>query len=355
MWDFSEVKRLMDEGVEKEQVPCSDILITYHGEEVFRYFNGYTDEKKEKPMQGKELYFLYSATKPVTCTAALQLYEKGKLGLDDRLSKYLPEWKQPITIRQLFSMTSGLNYDVTAPAITEQIQKNPASSTRELVKAMAGMELQFEPGSHFQYGLSHDVLAAVIEEISGMRFGEYLQKNIFDVCEMQDTGLVLTKDILERMPCQYRWNWKKQHSELLDKTNSFVLTPEYESGGAGLISSVEDYARFEKALICEGKLLRQETIRLMRENQLHGQAYDDFQKIKKGYGYGLGVRTDFLHEHASRYEFGWDGAAGAYVMLDLDRQVTLFYATHILENGEYLYYNLHPAIRDAVYEALEKN
>ena len=364
--DFSEVKRLMDEAVAEHNVPCSDIAISYNGKIVYRYGNGTRDDKKSEPVKGDELYFLYSATKPITCTAALQLYEQGKIKLEDKVSDYIPEFadmwvktsdgvkkaQNPITLKNLFTMTSGLNYDLLSESIQKQKRMKPDSTTLEMVRAFAGEPLEFEPGEHFLCSLSHDVLAAVVELVSGMSYGEYLKKNIFDVCGMERTGFTLNDDIRNKMCSQYMW--ENQTSNLIEKENPFILTPVYQSGGAGLISCVDDYIKFVTEMANGNRLLKAETIDLMRANQLGEQAYQDFQSSKRGYTYGLGVRTDAFGRYAAKGEFGWDGAAGAYVMIDPDNHIGIFYATHIRRYGEYLYDKLHPAIRDAVYQVLVK-
>lgn len=364
--NFEEVKILMDQAVAEHDVPGSDIAVTYNGEIVYRYMNGTIDDEKVLPVKGDELYFLYSATKPITCTAALQLYEKGKIRLEDKLSDYIPEYKDmwvktadglqkaqnPITLKNLFTMSSGLNYNLAGKSLCEQIKAKPDSSTQEMVRALAGEPLEFEPGEHFLYSLSHDVLAAVVEQAADMPFGDYLKKNIFDVCGMDRTGFTLNDQIREKMCSQYMYDAQKEHADLIGKDNPFILTPAYQSGGAGLISCVDDYIKFATEMANGNRLLKAETIDLMRANQLGQQAYQDFQSCKYGYAYGLGVRTDVDGRFAAKGEFGWDGAAGAYVMIDPDHHIAIFYATHVRNHGEYLYNNLHPAIRDAVYRKL---
>lgn len=366
--DFSEVKRLMDESVAEHSVPCSDTAIVYNGEMVYRYMNGTSDSEKKVPIKGDEQYFLYSATKPITCTAALQLVEAGKLHLDDKLSDYIPEFEnmmvktaeglkraeKPIMIRNLFNMTSGLNYNLDNPSIQNARAKNPSASTLEVVRAMAREPLEFEPGEHFLYSLSHDVLAAVVEVVAGMKFGDYLKKNIFDVCGMTRTGF-WANDVAKDMVCsQYLYDTESGKSELMAKENGYILTPAYQSGGAGLISCVDDYIKFVTKMSNGNRLLKPETIDIMRANQLGKQAEQDFQSCKPGYTYGLGVRTDAYGRYAHKGEFGWDGAAGAYVMIDPDNHIGIFYATHVCNHGAYLYRELHQAIRDAVYRAIAK-
>lgn len=364
--DFSKVKELMDDAVMNHQVPGSDIAITYNGELVYRYQNGTRDDKKSILVDGSELYYLYSATKVITCTATLQLLEQKKIALDDPLEKYIPEFadmyvksgeeikkaENKILLKHLFTMTSGLDYDSSCESMVRQKQDNPDSSTAQMVRSIAGKTLNFEPGTRFCYGLSHDVLASIVEIVSGMSFGSYLKKNIFDVCGMKNTGFAFNDEIKEKMCSQYEFDTQTGKAKLVGKDNPFVFTPSYQSGGAGLISCVDDYIKFATELANGNSLLKKETIDLMRENHLSQQARLDFQSVKRGYTYGLGVRTDADGRFAAKGEFGWDGAAGAYVLVDPDNHIAIFYATHIKNHGIYLYENLHLAIRDAAYEAI---
>ena len=364
---FEKVKLLLDDALDNHHVPSSDIVISLNGETIFRYMNGTVDEQQKAEIKGDELYYLYSTTKVITCTAALQLYEKGLIGLQDEVGKYIPEFKNilvktdngaapvqtPVRLIHLFTMTSGMNYDIAAGEIKEQIRNNPESGTLELVRAMARVPLGFEPGTHYEYSLSHDVLAAVIEIVSGMSFSEYLQKNIFDVCGMKNTYVGCDNALKDRMCCQYLYHPESDKAELVGKDNMYILTDKYESGGAGVVSCVEDYLRFANELVNGEKLLKRSTIDLMRTSHLAPVAREEFKSFKRGYSYGLGVRTNVDGAFSTKGEFGWDGAAGAYVLLDPDNKLAVFYATHIKAHG-YLYDELHPALRDAIYEEIER-
>lgn len=360
------LKRLLDDALEKYQIPCSDLMVCVDGQKVYRYMNGTSDEKKIVPIKGDELYYLYSVSKPITCVAALQLYEKGMVDLEDDVAAFIPEFRNikvkkearivaamnSMKIKHLFTMTSGMNYDLNSLQIKEQIEKNPYSTTLELVKAMADSPLEFEPGSHFLYGLNHDVLAAVIEVVSGMSFGEYLQKNIFDICGMKNTYVGCTQELKEKLCCQYLYDEGDNQANIIEKENPYILTSKYQSGGAGIVSCVEDYMLFANELTNGERLLKRSTVDLMRAGHISGNVYTDFQNCKPGYSYGLGVRTNIDNRFSARGEFGWDGAAGSYVLMDPDNHITIFYATHIKDRGEYLYGRLHPLIRDEVYKIL---
>ena len=366
--DFEKVQKLMDDSVQFNNVPCSDILVTYKGNEVFRYCNGTSDDERKVPLKGDELYFIYSATKVVTCTALMQLWEKGLFSLEDEVAKYIPEYadvmvktpegavklQTPLRIKHLFTMTSGLDYNLERGGIKQLIEEKPDASTLEIVKAFAQEPLEFEPGSHYLYSLSHDVLGAILEVIAGMSLGEYLQKNIFDVCGMTRTGFALNDHIRSKMCSQYKMDEETGMVHLMEKENDYILTPCYQSGGAGLISCVEDYGRFVTELANGNRLLKKETIDLMRRNHLGEQARKEFSSMKQGYTYGLGVRSNMENKIAAIGEYGWDGAAGAYALIDPDNHIAVFYATHICSHGAYLYEKLHPQLRDAVYEALLK-
>lgn len=363
--NFEKVQKLMDDSVAYKQVPCSDIAVTLKGKEIFRYHNGTRDDERKVPLAGNELYFLYSATKVITCTALMQLLEKGKISLEDEIAKYIPEYgrlwvkakngaqraQTVLRLKHLFTMTSGLDYNLERGGISRMKQKNPSASTLEMVKTFAQEPLEFEPGTHYLYSLSHDVLAAVLELVMDMSFGEYLKKNIFEVCDMANTGFTLNDEIRSRMCSQYQMDEQTGVAKLIGKENEFILTPNYESGGAGLISCVEDYGRFVTELANGNRLLKAETINLMRQNHLGVQARAEFEAMKQGYTYGLGVRTNQTSNFSAKGEYGWDGAAGAYALIDPDNHIAIFYATHIRSHGTYLYEKLHPAIRDAVYEA----
>lgn len=364
--NFDKLKNLLESAVNDKNIPCADIIVTHKGKEVFRYFAGTSDDERKVPIKGDELYFLYSGTKVITCTAMMQLVEKGIISLDDEVGKYIPEYKDlmvktpngvekcktPMTIKHLFTMTSGLDYNLERGGICELREKNPKASTLEMVKTFVQEPLEFEPGAHYSYSLSHDVLAAILEIVTGMSFGEYLKKNIFDVCGMQNTGFEINDHIRSRMCSQYVQCETEEKFQLTEKKNQFVLTDNYQCGGAGLISCVNDYGRFVANMACGEALLKRETIDLMRQKHLGPQAEAEFAEHKLGYNYGLGVRTNQSMDFSPKGEFGWDGAAGAYVLIDPDNELGVFFATHMLCCNLYVHTKLHPSIRDAVYDAV---
>ncbi|MEN6312873.1 MAG: serine hydrolase domain-containing protein [Clostridiaceae bacterium] len=377
---FKELEAFMD-YIAKWRIPGADCAVYYKNESVFRYSAGYADVKSKKPITPDNLYYLYSASKVITCAAALQLLEKGKFLLTDPVWEYLPEFKEmyvqkrmengeiqlvkannSITVRDLFTMSAGLTYNLVTPSIQAVMKKTDNKCpTREIIKAIANEPLMFEPGTHWNYSLCHDVLGGLIEVISGKVFSEYLEENIFEPLEMKDTGFYPDDKKVWRMAVQYRFDDVANIAAEIPLANEFRFGSGYESGGAGLISSVDDYIRFANALCNKGKskngerILSERTIDLMRTNHLDDTSLKDFNWIQmSGYGYGLGVRTMIDRAKGGSLspigEFGWGGAAGAYVMIDPDNQVSVFYAQHMLNNQEPY---VHPRIRNIVYKCLE--
>lgn len=370
---FENLKNYIDELVSDPLRPSADVIVYRDHELLFRYFKGVMDVDNGGEIKGDELYFIYSMTKMITCCCALQLLEQGKYNLDDPISKYLPEYakmkittqalntenaakiasgavigedvnnsndgyaKTAITVRHLFTMTAGLDYGLNCPEIQNSIADGKIS-TQDLVRAMAGKTLGFEPGSRFRYSLCHDVLGALVEIWSGLSLGEYMKQNVFEPLGMKNTFFGLPEDT-SIMPTLYS-KYENQDFRKQPLVCTYTLSPQYESGGAGLTSCTEDYALFLDAVACGGmgksgnRILKEETVNLWKTNQLSGAAADDFDQMRRGYGYGLGVRTHIDPTRSGTLspvgEFGWDGAAGSFSMVDPVNKISLTYFQNVL-------------------------
>lgn len=336
---FSELSRFLDHFLEMG-VPGYDCVIYHHGECVFRRFRGVSDVERQTPMNGSERYNLYSCTKPITCTAALQLYENGCFSLEDPVEKYLPAFshmtvstpegpvpaERPIRIVDLFMMTAGFSYDLNSPGLLQAWEETDGRCPTGIVMAYLAKEpLLFQPGTSWHYSLCHDVLAALVETISGQRFGDYLQEHIFKPLGMNRSAL--HED--ERDPAIPLYFYEGSDKPLRKVSPgepdyvTYRLGPDYDSGGAGLVSTVEDYIRFLEALRT-GTILRPETVELMQMDHLSCCVNPALRST----GYGLGVRCK-KEGTKNPKEFGWDGAGGAYLTVDLEQDFTLFYAQHL--------------------------
>ena len=333
------IKDYIDNIVIKEKkIPYFDVLVTKGGKEVFRYFNNATNTAT-----GKEKLYMYSCSKVITAVSTMLLVERGIISLEDEVSKYLPCFndvfliengvkvkpQKAITIKHLLTMSAGHDYLFEEkPAVMEEFEKNPNATVIDIVKQLVKYPLNFEPGTKFKYSLCHDVLGAVIEVASGVKFSDFVEQNIFSPLEMKnstfkfdDNGfepLFLANDgkIIPFPPPEAKW--------ANDKT--------YESGGGGLKSTVEDYSKFLTALAA-GKIISFDTINLMTTDTCMAfEIKNSFTCIQgKDYGYGLGVRVRKVSTNFGLPvgEFGWDGAAGSYGLVDLKNGVTVTIGMHV--------------------------
>lgn len=385
--NFTFLKSFMD-SLTKDIVPGNNIIVYKDGKRVFEYSSGFSDLENKIKMKGDEYMYIYSCSKVTTVTAALQLYEQGKFLLTDPLYEYIPEFKDmyinkngtlekaknPITMRDLFTMTAGFSYDLNSPSLQKARKiTNGRMDTLTAIKCLAEEPLLFEPGEHWNYSLCHDVLAGVVEVISGKKFSQYVKENIFESLDMTDSYYHLTPEIKEKMAEQYicetgeesdfvelQKNSKKGIIKKFGNRNDYILGDEYDSGGAGIISKIDDYVKVSAALANKGmglnnnRILSPGTVELMKTNQLGKEQLNDVNWTQlTGYGYGLGVRTMIDRakggSNGSLGEFGWDGAAGAFVLCDTDLNLAVFYAHHML-NAQADYYL--PRLRNVIYTCI---
>ncbi len=368
--ELHHLRTYLESLITKQHVPGLDCIVYKNHDIIFRYCAGVSDIDTQETLKEDALYQIFSMTKLITCVCALQLFEQGKYGLDDEVSNYLPEFqhmvlkdgspaKAPITVRHLFSMSAGLSYRVRASAIVSALNEGK-KSTRDMVSAIAKTKLGFEPGTHYQYSFCHDVLGALIEVWSGQSFGEYVNEHICKPLEMHTTyfGTPTSEEHKARLVTRYIYDENRLPQRLETQNIPYIFTPEYESGGAGLTSCIEDYAKFLDALACDGigkngvRIISKESIDLMKTNQLSEIQLLDFAK-RKGYGYGLGVRTHMDKEKSGSLsplgEFGWDGAAGSFAMVDTENQLSLTYFQFI-HNWEL---EMQHQMRNALYQDLQ--
>ena len=386
--DFTKLQNFMDH-LTSWRIPGNGVRVCLEGREVFSYTSGYADVENKIPMTLDHYINIYSCSKVATVTAALQLYEQGKFLLDDPLYAFIPEYKEmyvsdangirkaekPITLRHLFTMTSGLTYDRETPAYQKARELTSGKmNTLTVARCIASDPLAFEPGTAWKYSMSHDVLAAAVEAISGKRFRDYVKENIFDPLDMT-CSMYHNEAVQDKMAVKYRYINGNQENIIAqqaglgahtdgyyvaeENNNSHAMGPEYDSGGAGITTTIADYSKFCAALANDGvgatgeKILSAGTIDLLRTNQLNAEHMKTFTWSQlKGYGYGLGVRTLIDKAAGSTGnigEFGWGGAAGATVLVDPKEKLSVFYAHHMLNPQEDYY---QPRLRNVVYSCI---
>ena len=359
------VDSLINDGI-----PYIDVKVMKEHKEIFRYYNA------KGEVTGKERLLMYSCTKPVTVCTAMKLVEDGIISLDDPVEKYLPSYKEvflldengekrkpktKMTLRHLFTMTAGITYATQSYPISEAIS-NAAPGVSHTIAAMEAIpkrQLLTEPGETFRYSLCHDVLGAVIEVASGKKFSEYMKQTILTPLGMNNSSFAVDEanDVYDLYVCN-------QDGTIVEssKDNALVLSAKYESGGAGLISTVDDYAKFADMLANGGvgengnRVLREDTVKAIYQKQLSNLSIDSGFTCVQGddYGYGLGVRT---RVNATDWglpvcEFGWDGAAGSYLMADPVNKISVTVGMH-LRTWPIVFRGKHLEIVKKVYENLK--
>lgn len=325
--------------------PGANLRIYDRGIPVLSQTFGYADEEIERPTAPDEIYAGYSVTKLLTCACALKAAEQGRIRLTDPLSEYLPEFAHmqvlhaepsgrytapagsPIRLEHLLSMSAGFGDGPAYPA-----------DTRESVKKLSERPLLFEPGTRWAYGLCHDVLGTVLETVYQKKLRHIFRDLFFEPLGMKNSRFLSeVKDVSVLTP-QYEADKNGYRRRPLDRT--YAPHPDYDSGGAGLVTTADDYAVFLDALAC-GRILKPETLALMTADRLTGQMRRDFCWPQcRGYGYGLGVRS-------GEKDWGWGGAAGAYTLVDKASKASLCFFTQVLNADEV---KLYGEIRDRYFE-----
>lgn len=361
---------LLERVREENCLPGLDCSVWHHHKPVFRYMTGVEDLETGALITENTLYNIYSNTKVITCVAAMQLYEQGLFLLEDKLERFFPEFahmqvmqpdsslkpaQNPITIRDLFRMTAGIGdgRDYMQMGMNFQMPADGAAPEGDLAALLARFPLVFEPGTRYLYGICHEVLAALITKLTGEGFGQYLKKHIFEPLEMDNTAFRLEDCRSKSLANQYRWDSAAGTMVNLGSANCLIPPILKESASGGLISSVDDYMKFQEALCRENVLLNKRTTDLMRLDQLSGTMRDGYGATPLGMGYGLGVRTTInqaaLGAPVGFGPYGWSGAAGTYGSIDPENEITIFYAHHVFGvDGE----RIHAQVRNLIYSAL---
>lgn len=393
--DFTNAKNFLD-FMAAERTPGNAIVIYKDGKLAYHYASGYSDLEAKTPMTGKEHFYIYSCSKLTTVTAASQLLEQGKMMLSDPLFEYIPEFRhmnvktpegeirkanRAIRVGDLFSMTAGFSYNLNAPGLQKARElTNGQMDTVETIKCLAEDPLIYDPGTKWEYSLAHDVLAALVSVISGQKFRDYVTEHIFKPLDMNESFYHVTPEIKEKIAPKYKFVSEKdadfdpveaqksgnaKEGIFVDggKGNVYIFGPEYDSGGAGIITTAFDYAKLTAALANGGtgingeRILSPYTVDLMRTDRLTPQQkpYFSWGGFFNGHGYGLGVRTHtdpaLSGSLANIGEFGWGGAAGSSVYVDPTAKLGVFYVQHCLNPRENFY---QPRLRNVIYSCLDK-
>jgi CubicO group peptidase (beta-lactamase class C family) len=379
---------LFNAELKKQKLLGASIAIEHHNRRVFQ--NSYGSDDRDS------IYRIFSMSKPITTVAVMILYERGLIDLNDSIAKYLPEFqhmkvcnkqgavdaKNQITIQSLLNMTSGLVYpgaDTEAEKamarlfeeIKQKVKMGRKFSSAEICNILAQAPLEFEPRERWKYGSSADILGGLVEVVSGQRLSEFFNKELFEPLEMVDTDFKVKESKLPRLAKMYMRIDEQGHLEVADKETMEALTlltfspinpieePCFETGGAGLYSTLEDYMHFLRMLVNEGvyngkEILGRKTVAFMRKNQLNQTQRDSiyFDGLA-GYGYSNLLRVMVDNTSASSNgsigEYGWDGLPGNYFLVDPDEGLIVTYLQQISQGPDL---TVRRAMRQIIYASL---
>jgi len=377
MSTFQDLDDLMLHFLSKRGPAGNCAAVTKGEETVYEKYFGYADVAETKPLTADHVFRQFSMTKPLSALCGLIQLERGVFLLDDPISDYLPEYKHmqvqvrcedgtwelresktPITLRHAFTMGVGMLAHDGSPTdtVNQEIHaklggKKTCNQYDHLteIRAMAGVPMLWEPGTHWQYGVGLELMSAVVEATSGMRLGDFMKKNIFDPLGMTETGYRYIGDMESRMVECAVTNREGQRVPLMgDFLEDRLVQPDavYECASTGILSTLRDYTKFAKMLANGGRLgdariVGRKSIDLMRRNQLNEVQLADYRAFcpnSQGYGYGLGVRTMMDPaaggSNGSVGEFGWAGLLGTWLSVDPEEKTSIVYMHHTFPNLE---------------------
>ncbi|MDR1807313.1 MAG: beta-lactamase family protein [Propionibacteriaceae bacterium] len=353
------VQAILDRAVDRHAVAGANVVASRDGVEILYAEAGWADIKAQKRIQRDTIFHIYSMTKPVTAAAVVKLAEEGELDLLEPVADFLPSFAearvggQPpardVVVADLLTMTSGVPYpsETEAGRRVADVFASPLG-TVEFANAIGRAGLDFSPGERFLYGAGADVAGAIVEVVTGRRLGDYLAEAFFQPLGMKDTGFCLPDGAASRLAEVYEQTpdgLRLTRQDNLAVTNAATARPAFESGGAGLLSTVDDYHKFAQMLLAGGtagghRLLSERSIHWLTQNQLEPHQAESFHREMphlRGHGYGgfLRVMTSVGQsgQFGSRGEYGWDGWLGAYFVNDPATGLSLVFLTHRVDSG----------------------
>ncbi|MCR5880847.1 serine hydrolase [Phenylobacterium sp. J367] len=361
------------------RVAGASALVWQDGQERYFGTSGFADREANKPMRRDTLVQIWSMTKPVTGVALMQLWEQGRFRLDDPVALYLPEFGQvkvvdkagalraparPMTVRDLLRHTAGLAYGMRpGPADVEYRKVEPLALTNTLSEAgvkLAQVPLLFDPGQEWSYSASVDVQAMLVEKLSGQTHEAYVREHILAPLKMKDTAWTQPEANFARLAATYVAGTDgkiARQADVQTRRMNFDPARRMTMGGAGLVSSLDDYMRFARMLLNGGELdgariLKPSTVKLMATDQLDPSMKDRFflpTKGAVGFGFDFAVRTGQPktpgENRGAVGEFFWDGAATTLFFVDpANKAAAVFFVQKMPFDV-----TLHRDFREAVY------
>lgn len=358
------IDRVIQEYVDSSFIPGGAALIARNGKIAYFKAFGYSDVVSKKTLKRDDIFRIASQTKAITSVAVMMLFEEGRFLLDDPISKYLPQFKKPsvidqynakdttfttvpanreITIRDLLTHTSGVGYAGIGTAEAKAIYAKynipsgiatPDERLSDVMSRLGGLPLFHQPGERWTYGLNTDVLGYLVEVVSGMSLDAFFQKRIFGPLGMKDTYFYLPSTHHDRLTRLHTENMARK-SVPFPKMNNLdpdfpKLNGRFYSGGAGLSSTLYDYAVFLQMLLQGGtyngqRLLSPTSVRMMTSNQINNLDIGGGRKF--GLGFGLSNEADAAKLPISVGAFDWGGAFATTYWVDPKEGIVAMFFT----------------------------
>ena len=372
---------LVQEYIDAGHIQGAVVGVTRRNQVIYLEAQGVLDDTTERPMTTDSMFHMASSTKPVLGVAAMMMIEEGLISPDDPVEKYIPEFKgiqvavakgsadksiakpkskeafkkqevpdhrlvdasRPLTIHDLLTHTAGLHTGGIGSAVSKLDRPGPSDTLASWIPRVAAGPLDFQPGTRWAYSgtVGLDVVARIIEIVSGTPFNEFVQTRIFDPLDMRDTHWNVPKAKLDRMPA------------MSNDKGPWIKSPGYYSGSIGLVSTARDYMHFEQMLVNKGtlfghRLLKPESVAMMSSNQV-GNLFNETEKGGSGRGFGYTVAITVDPEHAkdgrTAGAFGWMGAAGTVSWTAPEEELTVVY---MVQGPTDLPWKIAEAVGDAI-------
>lgn len=346
----------VENNIRENECAGASLMVLKDNEEVFYFDRGYANIEEQKSITRDNIYRCYSMSKVITSAAVMVLLQDGRIDLYDPVARFFPSFahqkvatkdglidaQHQMTIKDLLNMTSGLGYideesqaGIDTGRVYEEaigrLSTDHQMTTEEFAEKIGHCTLNFDPGTSWKYGVSADILGAIVEKVSGMTFGEFLRKNIFDPLEMEDTGFYVPEEKKGRLVTAYGNEGKVPGAKLVPYLgcNLAIINngdPNlFESGGAGIFSTIDDYRKFTQMLMRGGRglngarVLRLGTVQFMTRHGIDGAQQEAFRYWigLEGHTYANLCRVmknaDLAGTIGRDGEYGWDGWLGTYL------------------------------------------
>jgi CubicO group peptidase (beta-lactamase class C family) len=363
--------------VEPGRIAGCQITVVRGGHVAYHRSLGLRDREQGLSMEDDTIFRIYSMTKPIASVALMQLYERGKFQLTDPVHRFIPEWRtlqvaetqedgsvslvrpeRPMNVRDVLTHMTGLpNFLFPVTPIDQEFSRARVAQIKtitleSMTTLLAHYPLKFHPGTHWNYGLSTDIVGRLVEIISGQRFDDYLRQEIFEPLGMVDTGFFVPAGQADRLASLYQYQpantprLREGHEQY-----GYLKVPTYHSGAGGLVSTTHDYVAFCQMLANGGQLdgrriLGRKTLELMTCNHLPGgstlmeMAVGGFGEAGfDGVGFGLGIAVGqgpaATSMAGSAGDFYWGGAASTAFWIDPAEDLFAVFMTQLFPSAAY--------------------